>query len=90
MLHERDAESATRFHGAIEAGAAGNPSKHLFPGALQRGISHGGVRPDAVGDLVPDAVPAMMVYRPQVCGREWPDGGIAGLIGPGVVPLLRT
>ncbi|CAM5609052.1 TetR/AcrR family transcriptional regulator [Streptomyces narbonensis] len=89
VLHECDAESAQRFHELIVTGVTG-PSTRLFKDVLLRGIQRGDVRADAIGDLVLDVVPALMMYRSKVCGSEWSDREIADMIDRVMVPLLRT
>ncbi|MFC9733520.1 TetR-like C-terminal domain-containing protein [Streptomyces roseolus] len=69
VLHECDEETAVRFRALIETGVVG-PSKQLFARVLERGISRGEVRADALDDLVLDVIPAMMMYRSKVCGSE--------------------
>ncbi|MFD3659742.1 TetR/AcrR family transcriptional regulator [Streptomyces sp. NPDC058659] len=89
VLHECDAESAGRFHDLIVAGVT-EPSTRLFKDVLRRGIERGDVRADAIGDLVLDVVPALMMYRSKVCGSEWPDREIADMIDRVMMPLLRV
>ncbi|WP_455356624.1 TetR/AcrR family transcriptional regulator [Streptomyces sp. SYSU K217416] len=89
VLHECDSASAERFHGLIVRGVI-EPSNGLFREVVRRGVERGDVRPDAIGDLVFDVIPAMMMYRSKVCGSEWGDADIAGLIDQVMVPLLRS
>ncbi|MEU7075429.1 TetR/AcrR family transcriptional regulator [Streptomyces narbonensis] len=89
VLHECDAESAQRFHELIVTEVT-EPSTRLFKDVLLRGIQRGDVRADAIGDLVLDVVPALMMYRSKVCGSEWSDREIADMIDRVMVPLLRT
>ncbi|MFD6246243.1 TetR/AcrR family transcriptional regulator [Streptomyces roseolus] len=89
VLHECDEEAAVRFRALIESGVVG-PSKQLFARVLERGISRGEVRADALDDLVLDVIPAMMMYRSKVCGSEWPDEEMADVIDRIMVPLVRS
>ncbi|WP_066946852.1 TetR/AcrR family transcriptional regulator [Streptomyces lushanensis] len=89
VLHECDAASAERFHGLIVEGVI-EPSYRLFSEVLKRGIQRGDVRPDATGELIRDVIPALMMFRSKVCGSEWADGEIAGMIDQVMVPLLRS
>lgn len=56
---------------------------------IERGIERGEVRADAANSYVFDAVPAMTMYRPKVCGSEWADVDVEEMIDLLMVPLLR-
>ncbi|MEU3606117.1 TetR/AcrR family transcriptional regulator [Streptomyces sp. NPDC035033] len=89
VLHECDESSAVRFRALIETGVVA-PSKRLFARVLERGMTRGEVRPDALDDLVLDVIPALMMYRTKVCGSEWTDGEMADVIDRIMVPLVRS
>ncbi|MFE6224699.1 TetR/AcrR family transcriptional regulator [Streptomyces sp. NPDC057854] len=89
VLHECDEEAAVRFRGLIQTKVV-EPSKRLFSDVLERGITRGEVRPDAVDDLVLDVIPALMMYRAKVCGSEWDDAELAAVVDRIMVPLVRS
>ncbi|WP_435851037.1 TetR/AcrR family transcriptional regulator C-terminal ligand-binding domain-containing protein [Streptomyces roseolus] len=89
VLHECDEAAAVRFRALIETGVA-DPSERLFARVLERGITCGEVRADALDDLALDVIPAMMMYRSKVCGSERPDEETADVITRIMVPLVRS
>uniref|UniRef100_A0AAU2JX70 TetR/AcrR family transcriptional regulator n=1 Tax=Streptomyces sp. NBC_00049 TaxID=2903617 RepID=A0AAU2JX70_9ACTN len=88
VLHECDHAHADRFHSVIRSGLH-EPAQLLIRELVQRGIERGDVRADAAGPFVMDVIPAMMMYRAKMCGSEWVDADIEGLIDEVMVPLLR-
>ncbi|MFE2375126.1 TetR/AcrR family transcriptional regulator [Streptomyces sp. NPDC059398] len=88
VLHECDNSTAERFHELIIRRVA-EPSVQLFKEVVWRGIKRGDVRSDAVGDLICDVIPGLMMYRSKVCGSKFPDEDIARMIDEVMVPLLR-
>lgn len=89
VLHECDnVAAAERFHGLIVDRVV-EPSQRLLREVVERGIARGEVRADAADEMVYDVVPAMMMYRSKVCGSEWTESELAGLIDLVVMPLLR-
>ncbi|MFF0436375.1 TetR/AcrR family transcriptional regulator [Streptomyces sp. NPDC004327] len=90
VLHECDSEAAAeRFHGLIVDRVV-EPSQRLLREVVERGIARGEVRAEAADEMVYDVVPAMMMYRAKVCGSEWTESEITGLIDLVMVPLLRA
>ncbi|MGW4159989.1 TetR/AcrR family transcriptional regulator [Streptomyces sp. NPDC004788] len=90
VLHECDNEAAAeRFHELIVDRVVA-PSQRLLREVVQRGIARGEVRADAADEMVYDVVPAMMMYRSKVCGSEWTESELAGLIDLVMMPLLRA
>ncbi|MFE6908655.1 TetR/AcrR family transcriptional regulator [Streptomyces erythrochromogenes] len=89
VLHECDHLTAERFHGVIWSGLQ-EPAQRLIRELVLRGIDRGDVRADASGPFVVDVIPAMLMYRAKVCGSEWGDTDLAGLIDEVMVPLLRV
>uniref|UniRef100_A0AAU2V1C4 TetR/AcrR family transcriptional regulator n=1 Tax=Streptomyces sp. NBC_00003 TaxID=2903608 RepID=A0AAU2V1C4_9ACTN len=88
VLYECDSTSADRFHELIRHRVI-EPADRLFREVVRRGIERGDVRPDAIGELVFDVIPGLMMYRQKVCGSEWSDEDIAAMIDQVMVPLLR-
>ncbi|MFF3459987.1 TetR/AcrR family transcriptional regulator [Streptomyces sp. NPDC002730] len=88
VLYECDSSTAERFHGVIVRRVV-EPSNQLYREVVRRGVTRGDVRPDAIGELVFDVIPGLMMYRSKVCGSEWPDEDIAEMIDQIMVPLLR-
>ncbi|MCX4587868.1 TetR/AcrR family transcriptional regulator [Streptomyces sp. NBC_01481] len=88
VLHECDSSTAERFHAVIVRQLV-EPSNQLFRKVVHRGVARGDVRADAIGDLVFDVIPGLMMYRSKVCGSEWPDEDISKMIDQVMVPLLR-
>lgn len=89
VLHECDKASSERFHALIMTGVI-QPSANLFGEVVHRGIRRGDVRPDAVGSLVFDVIPALLMYRSKVRDSDWPDEEIAELIDQVMLPMLRS
>ncbi|MYV58180.1 TetR/AcrR family transcriptional regulator [Streptomyces sp. SID3212] len=89
VVHECDAPTAERFHGLIFRGVI-EPSNRLFGEVVRQGIRRGEVRSDAIGELVFDVIPALMMYRSKMCASELPDEEIAEMIDRVMVPLLRA
>ncbi|MFF5337356.1 TetR/AcrR family transcriptional regulator [Streptomyces sp. NPDC013181] len=89
VLHECDASTAERFQSVILDGVI-RPSTALIKEVVSRGVERGEVRPDALGELAFDVIPAMMMYRTKVCGSEWDDAEIEALIDQVAVPFFRS
>jgi AcrR family transcriptional regulator len=87
VLHECDNATSERFQGLIVRLVI-EPSTRLFKEVVDRGIQRGDVRPDAVGDLIFDVIPGLMMYRSKVCASEWQDEDIARMVDQVMVPLL--
>ncbi|MZD06663.1 TetR family transcriptional regulator [Streptomyces sp. SID5785] len=87
VLHECDTFTAERFHAVIVEGVV-EPGVELIKEVLRRGIERGEVRSDAVDAYVCDVIPALMMYRSKVCGSEWQEVDLVGMIDRVMVPLL--
>lgn len=80
---------------AVDGGFAGLGScgaafhGEAVPEVVLRGISRGEVRPDADHSYVLDVIPAMMMYRSNVCGSEWAERDVEELIDRPMLLLLR-
>ncbi|MFE1881832.1 TetR/AcrR family transcriptional regulator [Streptomyces diastatochromogenes] len=88
VIHECDPAQAERFHGLIFDGVV-EPTLKLLREVVTRGIERGEVRSDAANGYVFDAIPAMMMYRSKMCGSEWNDQDLEGMIDQLMLPLLR-
>ncbi|MFD5793129.1 TetR/AcrR family transcriptional regulator [Streptomyces diastatochromogenes] len=88
VIHECDPAQAERFHGVIFDGVV-EPTLKLLREVVTRGIERGEVRSDAANGYVFDAIPAMMMYRSKMCGSEWNDQDLEGMIDQLMLPLLR-
>ncbi|MCZ0986506.1 TetR/AcrR family transcriptional regulator [Streptomyces diastatochromogenes] len=88
VIHECDPAQAERFHGVIFDGVV-EPTLKLLREVITRGIGRGEVRSDAANGYVFDAIPAMMMYRSKMCGSEWNDQDLEGMIDQLMLPLLR-
>ena len=89
ILDECDRPDAERFHELIMGGVI-KPGKELMAEVVRRGIERGQVRPDATGELVPDVLPAMMMYRHKVSGGGLAEDDIAQVVDQVVLPLLES
>lgn len=88
MIHECDTARAERFHGVIFEGVV-EPTMRMMREVVDRGIERGEVHPEAANGYVFDAIPAMMMYRSKMCGREGQDREVDEMIDQLMVPLLR-
>lgn len=89
VLHECDTFTAERFHAVIVEGLI-EPGVELIKEVVRRGIERGEVRPEALDLYVCDVIPAMMMYRSKVCGSEWEEADLVGMIDRVMVPLLAS
>lgn len=88
VLDESDAESAHLFQELI-LGRVVEPGQQLIKDLVRRGIERGDVRPDATADIVADVVPALMLYRAKVGGREITEADLIETVDQVMIPLLR-
>ncbi|GAA1404679.1 TetR/AcrR family transcriptional regulator [Kitasatospora putterlickiae] len=65
------------------------PTKGVILDILRRGAERGDVRPGAATPVVADVVPAMLLYRVKVCGRETGPEFVDQLVDEVLVPLIR-
>lgn len=89
MIHECDHTHAERFRDLVRGGLYA-PAHGLIGELVRRGIERGDVRADAIGPLLVEVIPALMMYRAKVCGSEWVAVEIAEMIDGVMVPLLRV
>jgi AcrR family transcriptional regulator len=89
VIHECDTLQAERFHAVIVEGVV-EPTIQTLREVINRGIERGEVRSDAANGYVFDAIPAMMMYRSKMCGSEWRDQDVEGMIDQLMLPLLRS
>ncbi|WP_405722282.1 TetR/AcrR family transcriptional regulator [Streptomyces sp. NBC_01537] len=88
VLDECDAEAAGLFHDLILRRVV-QPGQQLIKDVVRRGIERGDVRRDATADIVADVVPALMMYRAKLGGREISEADLVETIDHVMVPLLR-
>jgi AcrR family transcriptional regulator len=89
VLDECDHSAAESFIGLIVRGVI-EPGKRLILEVVQRGIARGEVRADATGDIVADVVPALMMYRAKLGGRDICERDLIEVVDQVMLPLLRT
>ncbi|MFF7457473.1 TetR/AcrR family transcriptional regulator [Kitasatospora sp. NPDC008115] len=65
------------------------PTKDVILDILRRGAERGDVRPGAATPVVADVVPAMLLYRVKVCGRQVGPEFAGQLVDEVLVPLIR-
>ncbi len=88
VMAELDHEQAQLFKDFI-AQRMIEPTKGVILDILRRGAVRGDVRPDAATPLVADVVPAMLLYRVKVCGRQVGPEFVDQLVDEVLVPLIR-
>jgi AcrR family transcriptional regulator len=88
VLDECDQTAAESFVGLIVRGVI-EPGKRLILEVVRRGIARGEVRADATGDIVADVVPALMMYRAKLGGRDICERDLVELVDQVMMPLLR-
>ncbi|MFD8317287.1 TetR/AcrR family transcriptional regulator [Kitasatospora purpeofusca] len=88
VMAELDHEQAQLFKDFI-AQRMIEPTKGVILDILRRGAERGDVRPDAATPLVADVVPAMLLYRVKVCGRQVGPEFVDQLVDEVLVPLIR-
>ncbi|MFB7379531.1 TetR/AcrR family transcriptional regulator [Kitasatospora purpeofusca] len=89
VMAELDHEQALLFKDFI-AQRMIEPTKGVILDILRRGAERGDVRPDAATPLVADVVPAMLLYRVKVCGRQVGPEFVDQLVDEVLVPLIRV
>ncbi|MEV6972809.1 TetR/AcrR family transcriptional regulator [Kitasatospora sp. NPDC093806] len=89
LMAELDHEQAEVFKGFI-AQRMIEPTKEVILDILRRGAERGDVRPGAATPLVADVVPAMLLYRIKVCGRQVGAEFVDQLVDEVLVPLIRS
>lgn len=88
VIDECDQEAAHCFVRLIMEGVV-EPTKQRILDVVRRGIERGEVRPDATGDIVADVVPALMMYRSKIGGREITEEDLIEVVDQVMLPLLR-
>jgi AcrR family transcriptional regulator len=81
---ERDESFARLLHERVK-----EPRKRMFLDLLARGAARGQVRPTAVGQLVAEVGPALVMQRFLAEGAPVPDAYVVSVVDDVVVPLLR-
>ncbi|MFF7592520.1 TetR/AcrR family transcriptional regulator [Kitasatospora purpeofusca] len=89
VMAELDHEQAQLFKDFITQRMI-EPTKGVILDILRRGAERGDVRPDAAIPLVADVVPAMLLYRVKVCGRQVGPEFVDQLVDEVLVPLIRV
>jgi AcrR family transcriptional regulator len=89
VLDECDHSAAEPFIDLIVRGVI-EPGKRLILEVIRRGIARGEVRADATGDIVADVVPALMMYRAKLGGRDICEGDLIEVVDQVMMPLLRS
>ncbi|MFJ4849881.1 MULTISPECIES: TetR/AcrR family transcriptional regulator [unclassified Streptomyces] len=88
VIDESDQETAHCFVRLVVEGVV-EPTKHRILDVVRRGVGRGEVRPDATGDIVADVVPALMMYRSKMGGREISEHDLVEVVDQVMLPLLR-
>ncbi|MDX6346202.1 MAG: hypothetical protein QOF84_992 [Streptomyces sp.] len=88
VLDECDNDAAHLFHELILRRVV-EPAQQLIKAVVRRGIERGEVRADATADIVADVVPALMMYRAKLGGREIDKADLIEAVDQVMVPLLR-
>jgi AcrR family transcriptional regulator len=81
---ERDESFARLLHERVK-----EPRKRMFLDLLTRGAARGQVRPTAVGQLVAEVGPALVMQRFLAEGAPVPDAYVVSVVDDVVMPLLR-
>jgi AcrR family transcriptional regulator len=89
VLDECDHSAAEPFVDLIVRGVI-EPGKRLILEVVRRGIARGEVRADATGDIVADVVPALMMYRAKLGGRDICERDLIEVVDQVMMPLLRS
>ena len=89
VLDECDQDAAESFHHLILDNVV-EPGKRRILEVVRRGVERGEVRPDATGDIIADVVPALMMYRAKLGGRDICDRDIVEVVDQVMLPLLRA
>ncbi|MER7706871.1 TetR/AcrR family transcriptional regulator [Kitasatospora sp. NPDC097605] len=88
VLAELDHEQAELFKDFMTRRML-EPTKDVIMDILRRGAERGDVRPGAASPVVADVVPAMLLYRVKVCGREAGPEFVDQLVDEVLIPLIR-
>lgn len=88
LMAELDHQQAEVFKDFI-VNRVMEPTKLAILDILRRGEERGDVRPGAADPLVADVVPAMLLYRVKVCGRNLVGNFAESLVDDVMVPLIR-
>ncbi|MDT3397313.1 TetR-like C-terminal domain-containing protein [Streptomyces sp. B1866] len=88
VIHECDHADAARFSKLMEDEVL-EPGKRLLREIVRRGAERGEARPDAVGPMTEDVVPALMIYRLKVCSMELTEQDAVAIVDEVMLPLLR-
>ncbi|MFB7475725.1 TetR-like C-terminal domain-containing protein [Kitasatospora sp. NPDC056184] len=88
VMAELDHEQAELFKDFM-AQRMLEPTKGVILDILRRGAERGDVRPGAATPVVADVVPAMLLYRVKVCGRQVGPEFVDQLVDEVLVPLIR-
>jgi AcrR family transcriptional regulator len=88
VLDECEQDAAPRFHTLILQHVV-EPGRRRILDVVRRGIERGEVRSDATGGIIADVVPALMMYRAKLGGREITRQDLVEVVDQVMLPLLR-
>lgn len=88
VIDECDRGAAARFHALILERVV-EPGKARVMEIVRRGAERGEVRADATCDVIADVLPALLMYRGKVGGRQVTEDDLVEIVDEVMMPLLR-